>query len=81
MSLIPFEMSFEDVMLNAKDGQAWAQCEVGVRMGAQGGDAEAMYSLGFVYERGHGVPQDQMESRRWYQLAANLGHEKARSKI
>ena len=51
------------------------------RMGAQGGDAEAMYSLGFVYERGHGVPQDQMESRRWYQLAANLGHEKARSKI
>ena len=35
---------------------------------------EAQYSLGFMYERGHGVAADATEAMRWYQLAAAQGH-------
>ena len=45
-----------------------------LRQLAQQGDAGAQYNLGFVYERGLGVPQDDVEAARWTRLAADQGH-------
>ncbi len=41
---------------------------------ANAGDAGAMVNLGFVYERGNGVPQDLAEARKWYEKAATAGN-------
>jgi TPR repeat protein len=35
-------------------------------MTAVQGDAAAAYQLGYVYETGDGVPQDEKEALRWY---------------
>ena len=37
---------------------------------AEGGHATAQLYLGLMYERGHGVPVDLAEARRWYERAA-----------
>jgi TPR repeat protein len=42
-------------------------------------DAGAMYDLGFMYENGNGVSKDPAEALRWYQKAADLGNEDAKS--
>ena len=41
---------------------------------AEQGDAIAQSSLGFMYDSGQGVPQDDAEAVRWYRLAAEQGH-------
>jgi TPR repeat protein len=41
---------------------------------ANAGDAGAMVSLGFKYEKGNGVPQDFAEARKWYEKAAAAGN-------
>ena len=38
------------------------------------GNADAQYSLGFMYTSGKGVTQDSKEAVKWYQLAAEQGH-------
>ena len=48
-----------------------------VRGWAEKGDAEAQYSLGLLYERGRGVPQDYQEAAKWFRLAAEQGDAKA----
>ncbi len=40
---------------------------------AKQGNSVAQYSLGFLYERGKGVPQNYKEAARWYRLAADQG--------
>ncbi len=40
---------------------------------ARQGDAIAQYSLGNMYNNGHGVAQDHAEAARWYRLAAEQG--------
>ena len=40
---------------------------------AEQGDAIAQTSLGVLYERGDGVPQDIKQAVRWYRLAAEQG--------
>jgi len=44
---------------------------------AERGKAVAQWSLGFMYERGQGVPQDYQEAMMWYRLAAEQGSETA----
>ncbi len=44
---------------------------------AQTGDAEAQYSLGFMYESGWGTQKDYQRAYDWYQRAAQQGHPKA----
>ena len=44
-----------------------------LRQRAEEGDADAQYELGFVYETGLGVSQDDVEAARWYRLAADQG--------
>jgi hypothetical protein len=41
---------------------------------AEQGNAAAQTSLGHMYEKGEGVPQDYKTSARWYMLAAEQGH-------
>ena len=40
-------------------------------------DAEAQNSLGGLYYKGHGVPQDYAEARKWYRKASQQGLPKA----
>ena len=39
---------------------------------AEAGDADAQFTLGEFYTAGEGVPQDDVEARRWYNLADGL---------
>jgi uncharacterized protein len=40
---------------------------------AEQGLAAAQFNLGFIYDKGHGVPQDYTEAAKWYRLAADQG--------
>ena len=37
-------------------------------------ETEAQFSLGFMYQNGQGVPQDDAEALKWYRLAAEQGN-------
>ena len=40
---------------------------------AEQGDARAQLTLGFMYAKGVGVPQDDKEAVKWYRLVAEQG--------
>ena len=44
---------------------------------AEQGDAQAQTNLGWMYERGHGVPQDEKTAVTWYRRAAEQGFARA----
>src|SRR5262249_10077743 len=44
------------------------------RRAAERGDPSAMCQLGFLYDRGEGVPKDAAEALRWYRAAAEKGN-------
>ena len=44
------------------------------RQSAEQGDAAAQYYLGFSYDYGLGVPQDDAQALTWYRIAADQGH-------
>ena len=44
---------------------------------AEAGDAHAQNYLGFMYDHGEGVPEDDKKAVKWYQKAAEQGHAKA----
>ena len=44
---------------------------------AEQGDADAQYNLGFMYDNGKGVIEDDKEAVKWYRLAAEQSHAKA----
>lgn len=46
---------------------------VGNRDLAEKGDAEAQYNIGLMYDKGMGVPQDDLEAVTWYLKAAEQG--------
>ena len=41
---------------------------------ADQGNAEAQYALGFMYDRGQGVPKNHAEAAKWWRLAADQGN-------
>ena len=43
------------------------------RVDAEKGNASAQFSLGFMYEKGQGVPQDYVQAYKWFNLAAAQG--------
>jgi len=45
-----------------------------LRARAEAGDAEAQNDLGFMYDNGRDVPEDDTDAVRWYRLAADQGH-------
>jgi TPR repeat protein len=48
-----------------------------VRKKAEAGDADAQLNLGWMYEKGKGVPEDDAEAVKWYRKAAEQGNAKA----
>ncbi|HEX9870564.1 MAG TPA: tetratricopeptide repeat protein [Candidatus Tectomicrobia bacterium] len=48
---------------------------------ASQGDAEAQTSLGELYAKGKGVPQDYAQARAWYEKAATQGHALAQNNL
>ena len=64
--------------LSAKEGYGYswsvpdgsdAQATEQYRLAAELGDAQAQFSLGFLYGEGRGVAQDDAEAVKWYRLA------------
>ncbi|MBX3303623.1 MAG: sel1 repeat family protein [Nitrospira sp.] len=45
------------------------------------GDTEAQNSLGELYAKGRGVPQDYAQARAWYEKAAAQGHPLAQNNL
>ena len=41
------------------------------------GDVRAQFILGYMYDNGEGVPEDDVEAVRWYRLAAEQGYASA----
>jgi TPR repeat protein len=41
------------------------------------GEARAQSNLGFMYDKGHGVPQDFVQAMAWYRKAAEQGEARA----
>lgn len=52
-----------------------------VQTQASQGDAEAQNSLGELYAKGMGMPQDYAEARAWYEKAASQGHPLAQNNL
>ena len=48
---------------------------------AEGGFVLAEFSLGLLHERGHGLPRDLAEARRWFTRAAAHGHPLATTRL
>ena len=44
-----------------------------IKKAAEQGDVKAQFYLGFMYAQGDGVPEDDAEAVRWYQMAAEQG--------
>jgi TPR repeat protein len=51
------------------------------RIAADQGNAVAQTHVGYLYERGLGVPQDYAEAMRWYRMAADQGRGAAQRNI
>ena len=41
----------------------------------------SLFNLGFMYENGYGVPQDDESAVKWYTLAAGQGHASAQTNL
>ena len=48
---------------------------------AKQGNADAQYNLGYMYQKGLGVPQDDKTAVKWYTLAAKQGNALAQSNL
>ncbi len=48
---------------------------------AKAGDMEAEYRLGYIYEKGRGIPRDYNEAEKWYLMAAGRGHTGAQVRL
>lgn len=48
---------------------------------ARDGHRHAQYLIGYMHERGQGVPQDYAEAAKWYGQAAALGHPFAQNNL
>ena len=46
------------------------------RLAAEQGDADAQYSLGFMYATGDGVPENDAEAVKWYRFSAEQGNDR-----
>ncbi len=53
-----------------------------LRVAAEGGEAEAQYLLGMIYDAGHGLPApDPVQAAAWYRRAARAGHAQAQHNL
>lgn len=64
-------------MSHSPDSQKFKQSHDLYEQYAQSGDKDAQVKLGYLYERGLGVPQDYMKAHQWYTVAAEQGYPQA----
>jgi len=67
--------------LTTISGFASAEIDAGLLERAEQGDASAQAYLGFEYDHGIGVPEDNKEAVKWYRLAAEQGFAKAQNNL
>ncbi len=60
---------------------ACATQESSLRARAEAGDAEAQYQLASMYWQGKEIDQNRNEALKWYQRAAQHGHQRAQFKV
>lgn len=48
---------------------------------AEAGDRHAQYLIGFMHDRGQGVPKDDAQAAKWYGQAAERGHPFAQNNL
>ena len=48
---------------------------------AEAGDADAQLNLGYMYDHGDGVPENDVEAVKWFRLAADQGHATAQTNL
>jgi uncharacterized protein len=70
-----------DAGLAALDRGHFATAMRAWREAADAGDARAQSNVGYLYERGFGVPQSYVEAQRWYHMAAAQGLAEAQFNI
>ena len=58
-------------------GPAKAQDLEQLRKAAEQGDTGAQYNLGYIYDKGEGVPENDREAVKWFRKAAEQGHAEA----
>ena len=49
-----------------------------IKKAAEQGQAEAQYNLGFMYDQGEGVPEDDAKAYAWLSIVAAQGDESAK---
>ena len=47
------------------------------RLAAEQGNADAQFTLGLMYEKGKGVPEDDVLAHMWWNLSASMGNDDA----
>lgn len=52
-----------------------------LRSKAEQGDVDSQFNLGYMYEKGKGVPKDFKEAAKWYRKAAEQGHAKGQTDL
>ena len=57
----------------SKNERAVAQVKE-LRKSAEAGDTSAQYRLGLLYGEGNGIPQDSLQAKEWFEMAAMQGH-------
>jgi TPR repeat protein len=63
--------------MNAHDREDYATALREWQPLAEQGDGLAQYHVGMMYHKGRGVPQDDVQARKWYEKAAAQGQAKA----
>ena len=71
---------FEDAMAAYQREDFLTARQLWQPLGDQG-DAAAQFSLGFMYQKGKGVPQDDMLAVKWYRQAADQGLANAQNNL
>ena len=61
--------------------QDYAKAREWYEKAAAGGNVNAMFGLGLIYEFGRGVAQDYAKAREWYQKAADKGNADAKARL
>lgn len=73
-------VSGDDAATRARKAEETARFETLVPL-AEGGDAQAQYALGRLYQQGRGVATDAQAAAGWYAKAAGKGHAAARYRL
>ena len=72
MRIIIFVLLTLSTIVSAQDSDLGATKSL-----AEQGDAKAQFNLGYMYDNGDGIPENDAEAVKWYRLAAEQGYLKA----